>query len=210
MTEARGGLSRDRIVRAAVDIIERDGAEAVSMRRLAAELNVGTMSLYNHVPNKAALLDGVADFVMADMELAADPEASWQDQARGLAHRLRAIARRYPRTVVVVITRQPRSGIGLHPVDIALGATRRAGFDGRVAVRLVRTFVSFVLGSLMHEAGADAGEAASYQAALADSLDRDRFTHVVALLPELTELDPDGDFEFGLELLITAMEAMPR
>jgi AcrR family transcriptional regulator len=204
VTEA---LSRERILRAAIELIERRGADSVSMRRVAAELGVGTMSLYNHVPNKAALLDGVAELIMADMEFAADPAADWRDQARALAHRFRGIARRYPRSMLLVITRQPRSSVGLHPVDIALGAVRQAGFDGRVAVRLVRTFVSFVLGSLMHEAGSSDP---AIPGELRAALDEARYSHVLALLPELSQHDHDGDFEFGLELLISAMEALPR
>ena len=214
MTEAiqpaRGALSRERIVHAAVRLIERDGADVISMRRVAAELGVGTMSLYNHVPNKAALLDGVAEFIMADMEFAADPNADWRDQARGLARRFRAIARRYPRSVLVVITRQPRSSVGLHPVELALAAVRKAGFDDRIAVRLVRTFVSFVLGSLMHEASLAERPEQADTSELAQALERAHYTNVRDLLGVLVEHDHDGDFEFGLELLIGAMEALPR
>ena len=214
VTEARGGLSRERIVSAAVTLIERDGAEAVSMRRVAAELGVGTMSLYNHVPNKAALLDGIAEFIMADMEFAADPAADWRDQTRALARTFRDIARRYPRSVLVVITRQPRTTVGLRPVEIALAAVRQAGFDGQVAVRLVRTVVSFVLGSLVNEVGvaeaAGAGVGAVDKAELAEALTRAGYTNVRDLLPVLAEHDHPADFEFGLELLISAAQALPR
>ncbi|HWN34803.1 MAG TPA: TetR/AcrR family transcriptional regulator C-terminal domain-containing protein [Pseudonocardia sp.] len=210
----RGALSRERIVRAAVELIERDGSDAVSMRRVAAALGVGTMSLYNHVPNKAALLDGVAEFIMADMAFAADPDAAWQDQARALARTFRGISLRYPRSVLVVTTRQPRSTVGLRPVEITLAALRAAGFDDRTAVRLMRTFVSFVLGSLVHrvgvaEAGA-AGLAAAEGAELVRAIEEAGFRHVRDLLPVLAEHDHDGDFEFGLELLIGAMEALRR
>lgn len=197
-------------MRAAVTLIERDGADAVSMRRVAAELGVGTMSLYNHVPNKAALLDGVAEHIMADMEFAADPDADWRDQARALARQFRDIARRYPRSVNVVITRQPRSSVGLHAVEIALAAVRTAGFEDRTAVRLVRTFVSYVLGSLMHEASVAERPEPSDIAALTAALDRAHYVHVRDLIGILAEHDHDGDFEFGLELLIGAMEALPR
>ena len=207
MTEARGGLSRERIVRAAVGMIERDGVDAVSMRRLAAELGVGTMSLYNHVPNKAALLDDIAEYVLTDMEFAADPDADWRDQTRALCHTFRDVARRYPRSVLVVITRQPRSAVGLRPVEVALAAARKAGFDGEMAVRLVRTFVSFVLGSLVNEVGvADAGEVDVSD--LAAALDRAGLTNVRDLLPVLTRHDHQRDFEFGVELLISAMAAL--
>lgn len=206
----RGALSRERIVRAAVRLIERDGADAVSMRRVAAELGVGTMSLYNHVPNKAALLDGVAEFIMADMAFAADPDDDWRDQARALARRFREIAGRYPRSVLVVITRQPRSSVGLLPVELALAAVRQAGFDDRVAVRLVRTFVSFILGHLVHQASVAQRTEPEGRAELIDALERAHYTNVRDLLPMLSEHDHHGDFEFGLELLIGAMEALPR
>jgi AcrR family transcriptional regulator len=210
----RGALSRQRIIRAAVELIERDGSDAVSMRRVAAALGVGTMSLYNHVPNKAALLDGVAEFIMADMAFAADPDAAWQDQTRALARTFRDIALRYPRSVLVVTTRQPRSTVGLQPVEIALAAVRKAGFDDRVAVRLVRTFVGFILGSLIHQVSvAEAGTAgldAVDKATLVAALEQAEYTNVRDLLPVLAEHDHVGDFEFGLELLIGAMESLPR
>lgn len=197
-------------MRAAVRLIERDGADAASMRRVAAELGVGTMSLYNHVPNKAALLDGVAEFIMADMAFAADPDDDWRDQARALARRFREIAGRYPNSVLVVITRQPRSSVGLRPVELALAAVRKAGFDDRVAVRLVRTFVSFILGHLMHQVSVAERPEPEDTAELAGALELAHYTNVRDLLPVLAEHDHDGDFEFGLELLISAMEALPR
>lgn len=199
-------------MRAGVALIERDGLDAVTMRRLAAELGVGTMSLYNHVPNKAALLDAIAEFVLTDMEFAADPDADWRDQARQLARAFRDIARRYPHSTLVVITRQPRSTAGLRPVEVALAAVRKGGFDGAVAVRLVRTFVSFVLGSLMAEVGVAEARAAGLDEPALDSplVDLDRHPNVRELLPVLTEHDHDRDFEFGLELLVAAMDAMAR
>jgi AcrR family transcriptional regulator len=200
------GLSRERVVRAAVTIIERDGADALSMRRVAAELGAAPMSLYNHLPNKAALLDGVAEFIMTDMEFAADPDADWRDQARGLARTFRAITRRYPRSVQVVITRQPRSAAGLQALELVLGAVRKAGFDNHVAVRLVRTFESFVLGSLVRESSAD--RRSSDLAASTAALDSAELPHTRRLLPMLVEHDHDADFEFGLEMLIGAISAL--
>jgi AcrR family transcriptional regulator len=206
-------------VLACVALIERDGADAVSMRRVAAELGAAPMSLYNHVPNKAALLDAVAEHIMSEMDLDlgacsdadAGAEPDWCDQARALARYFRAVARRYPRSVLLVITRQPRSTVGLRPVELALGVVRRAGFDDQTAVRLVRTTVSFVIGSLMHEAGVDQlAEQPSGPdlAAFASSLDEAHYAQVRAVLPMLVQHDHDADFEFGLELLIGAMQTL--
>jgi AcrR family transcriptional regulator len=216
-------------VLACVELIERDGADAVSMRRVAAELGAAPMSLYNHVPNKAALLDAVAEHIMSEMDLdlggrsgaasgaaasgaaASGGEPDWCDQARALARNFRAVARRYPRSVLLVITRQPRSTVGLRPVELALGVVRRAGFDDQTSVRLVRTVVSFVIGSLMHQAGVDQlaeQPSAPDLAVFAASLDDARYAQVRAVLPMLVEHDHDADFEFGLELLIGAMRTL--
>ncbi len=219
---ARAALSRERIVSATVELIERDGAEAVSMRRVAALLGVAPMSLYNHVPNKAALLDAVAERIMTEVVPPdpdpAAPDPDWCDQARTLARGFRAVARRYPRSVLVAINREPRGIVGLRPVERALAAVRQAGFDDQTSVRLMRTFVAFVLGSMLREAGAgeprerptaegSADNTAADNTALAVALRAGHFPHVSAVLPMLVEHDHDADFEFGLELLIGAMQA---
>lgn len=199
-------LSRERIVRTAVELIERDGPEAASMRRIAAELGAGVMSLYNHVPNKAALLDAVAEHIMLDLEFAADPDAEWPDQARALMRNFRAVGHRYPRSVMLVVSRQPHTAGGLRPVERALATARAAGFEGRAAVLVMRAFVSFALGCLVHESGR-AGQAPP--AAAIEGLTSE-YVNVRELLPELTAHDPDAEFEFGLELLISAMAALQR
>lgn len=197
-------------MRVSIELIERDGVDALSMRRVAAELGAAPMSLYNHVPNKSALLDAVAEQIMSEVG-GLDLSADWCDQARELARGFRAVARRYPRGVQVVITRKPRSAVGLRPVELALGVVRRAGFDDRTSVRLVRTFVSFILGSMLHEAGTEvaAAERPAPEAleTFAAGLD-DAHQNVRALLPLLVEHDHAADFEFGLELLVGAMQAL--
>jgi AcrR family transcriptional regulator len=70
-------LTRERIIASAVELIEREGVDAVSMRRIAAQLGTGVMSLYNHVPSKSALLDGVAEVVMSGRHCAPIPGVQW-------------------------------------------------------------------------------------------------------------------------------------
>ena len=205
MTEVaqRAQLTRDTIVRAAVEMIERDGEESVSMRRIAAELRYGVMSLYNHVPSKEALLDAVAEQVIADFDFTSDPTADWRDQARALVHSFRAMSLRYPRCLNVIVGRQLNSSAGLQPIEAALATARLAGFDGAMAVRVMRIFVSYVYGSTHHEAqlGRARGDVHA---------DPARFPNVADLGDHLVHPDPDTDFEFGLELLIAAVGALPR
>lgn len=205
-------LSRDLIVRTAVTLIERHGVDAVSMRRLAAELGAGAMSLYNHVPNKAALLDAVAEYVMADMELTIDPAADWQEAARSLARSFREVAQRHPRCVMVVVSRQPNTAAGLRPVELALETVQAAGFHGKAAVRAMRAVVNYILGCLVQEATLTEARWASEGHPLVNLADLDAagLVHVRELLPALAEHDSEADFEFGLELLISALDALPR
>jgi AcrR family transcriptional regulator len=205
-----GTLSRDLIVRTAVRLIERDGINAVSMRRLATELGTGAMSLYNHVPNKAALLNAVAEHILAELDFTADPTLDWKAAARSMARSFRDVAYRYPRSVMVVVSRQLNSPTGLRPVEHALATARAAGFHGRDAVRVMRAVVNYVLGCLVHEASqTEARWAAELQPMVTEAeLTSAGLVNVAELLPALAEHDSEADFEFGLELLISALEAL--
>jgi AcrR family transcriptional regulator len=206
-------LSRERIITAAVEMIERHGVEDVSMRRVAAELGCGVMSLYNHVPSKAALLDAVADRVVDGIEFTTEPGADWADQVRAQARAFRAIARKYPRCTMVVVSRPTTSVAALRPMENALATLREAGFGGSEAVRITRAFVGFIMGSLLREVGVTPALGAAHvgdTAQLTDRLvlDPAEFPQVTAFSSELARKDPDGDFEFGLDLLVHAIAAL--
>ena len=183
------------------------------MRRIAAELGFGVMSLYNHVPNKAALLDAISEYVMADLQFAAHPQADWRDQARALVRAFREVSRRYPRSVNVVIMRQLNSPAGLRPLELALATARAAGFDGVTAVRVMRVFRrlrarrpwSTRPGWTRRDAGAAEG-----LGGYADPARSGRVPQCAGLGQHADGARSDADFEFGLDLLITAVTALPR
>src|SRR3712207_5487713 len=91
---SRRPLDRDAILAAAVALVDREGLAALNMRALASDLGVGTMSLYHHVPNREALLDGVVEVMMADIELPDPGSGSWDQRASRMARSLRAVAMR--------------------------------------------------------------------------------------------------------------------
>src|SRR3954464_7015112 len=93
-TEPRTRLSRERVLRAAVALAQRDGMESLSMRRLAAELGAGAMSLYHHVPNKEQLLDGMIDIVFAEIELPTT-DVDWRTAMRRRAISTREVLNRH-------------------------------------------------------------------------------------------------------------------
>ena len=208
----RPALTRDRIVQAAVALIEREGADALSMRRVAAELDVAVMSLYNHVPNKTALLEGVAEHVVAGLELERDPAVSWQEGARALVRAFRKVAHDYPRCMTIVFTHKIDTAVGLRPMERALALADAAGFDGGTAVRIMRALLAYAIGAQMREVGMEKmlGHLAETGAKSWNHLDPEEFRHVIAYGPELAAHVPETDFEFGLDLLIAALEALPR
>lgn len=204
-------LSKKRIVAAAIELIEREGADAVSMRRIAAELGVGVMSLYNHVPNKDALLSGVAEAVLSEIEFTDDPGAHWTDRVRMQARAFRQIAHLYPRSTMLVVSRQLHSTAGLLPVERALATLRSAGFDGPDAVKVLRMFIAFIVGTLLREVGVTPSFAPLHPAKIsAGHVDPELFPEVSSLAALLDSCDHDAEFEFGVELLIQAMTVHPK
>lgn len=205
-------LTRERIVNAAVTLVERDGEDALSMRAVAGELGVAVMSLYNHVPNKKALLMGIAGQVLAGMELPDDSHLDWKTRARTLARAFRRVAHDYPNCMKIVVTHSVEFPLGMRPVERALSIAGTAGFDGATSVRLMRAMIAYSLGAQMRET--DMVKMLDYlppdPAGAFANLDPAQFPHVTALAKELTDHDPETDFEFGLELLISAMDALPR
>jgi AcrR family transcriptional regulator len=207
-------LTRERIISAAVELIESEGVDALSMRRLAAQLGSGVMSLYNHIPGREALLDGVAEHVMSGIDVTTDPDASWEDQVRGQARAFRQVARAYPRCTMVVVSRPATSAVELRPIEQALATLRSAGFGGDDAIRVVRAFVAYVVGSLLREVGVAPGlvpqrplsqDQAVLQADRPIALDPVHFPNVTSMSGELLHRDYDADFDFGLDLLVRAV-----
>jgi AcrR family transcriptional regulator len=205
-------LTRDAIVRAAVEVIEHDGVNALSMRRVASELGVAVMSLYNHVPNKSALLQGVAEYVIDTLELDATPDSDWKAEARALVRAFRTAAHDHPRCMTVVFTNMVEISIGLRPAERALAVATAAGFDERTGVRIMRALLAYALGAQIRDLGTAKrlDQLPDDPAGTFAALDPERFPHVVASAKEMAEYDPEADFEFGLELLISAVDALPR
>jgi AcrR family transcriptional regulator len=182
-------LTRDRIIDAAVQLIEREGVDAVSMRRVATELGSAPMSLYNHVPSKAALLDGVVEQVAAGIQRP-EPTASWEDDVRAQARAFRAIAHAYPRCTMLVVSR-PASTAATQTIEHALATLRAAGFGEDDAARTVRAFVAYIVGSLVREFGISPSVTAETEA-----------PETELQAPRLSRAEHDADFEFGLEVLL--------
>ena len=203
-------LSRDLIVHTAVGLIEREGAKALSMRAVGAELGVSAMAMYNHVPDREALVRGIAEYVMSSMDLPEERPDDWRAGARDLVRAFRRTAQEYPRCMALVVANKTGIPVGLRVVERALTVCAQAGLDDVTSVRVMRSLMAYVLGSQLREE-----ELARLQrrkgGGLADDLrglDAEAFPHVVALPGELAEHGSDASFEFGLELFLSSVEEL--
>lgn len=179
------------------------------MRRVAAELGAGTMSLYNHVPSKLALLDLAAERIMSEVEPYTVDSDDWRDHLRAHARAVRDHARKHPKAFVLLATRRMSSEVGLAPIELALANMERAGFRGQTAVRMMRTMVSYLLGTLTREM-ATTPELGGVALSPYQPIDSAALPRCAAVLDELGHYDHDAEFEFGVELLIKALEQYPR
>jgi AcrR family transcriptional regulator len=144
----REPVTRDRAITAAVALADARGLGSLSMRRLAQELGVEAMSLYHHVDGKAALLAGVADAVMAELELP-DPALPWDERLLALARGYRALAHRHPHVFPLLVTGSgPAAGAA---VGAILAALRDAGLEDPLVGTAYAALVSLVEGFAMEE-----------------------------------------------------------
>lgn len=138
-------MSRDRIARAGLELADREGVDALSMRRLADELGAGTMTLYGHFTDKRELLDAVIDTAVADLELPRF-EGTWRDQIRQFGAYSRELFARHP-SVVEIWARQPVFAAGaLHNVEAGLQILAEAGFEAAEAAKAFRLLITYTFG----------------------------------------------------------------
>ena len=146
----RRTLTRERVVAEALTFISADGAQALSMRAIAARLGVVPGALYRHVRSKEQLLDLVLDRVLAEVDCQADPGAPWAAQVAALAFRLRAVLENHPGIATLLKARDPVSPASLALAEAFLAPLRGAGLPGHqaaLAFRLVYDYtVGFALG----------------------------------------------------------------
>lgn len=204
----RQPLTRERVLDAAIELADREGVDALSMRRLGAELSVQAMSLYNHVANKRDLLDGVAGRLLARMEIPPASEATWEEGLRQVCRSYRRLAHDHPGLFPLVLARPLASPEVLPPLEATLTFLRKAGLDAQGALDVFQACASFVGGFALGEINEQTGRPAGTESDARDewpspgSLDDGGHYPVTAEVLRLAAPDRDRAFEVGLDLLI--------
>ncbi|NVB85538.1 MAG: TetR family transcriptional regulator [Kofleriaceae bacterium] len=187
-------LTRDAVLDAAVELLDRDGMAGLSMRRLGAALGVEAMSLYNHVPSKDALLDGIHERILLSLE--PPPNArTWQAFARNQAHALHRALLAHPNAIQLFATRPASTPAAMAHLGKYLDVLTRAGFKLVDAVSIVQLVSQLVVGHAMWTS--------SVELAVIDERPANKELERV-----LEKWDPDRELELGIDALIHGFERL--
>lgn len=193
-------LSRERIRDAALDLIDRDGLSALSMRKLASALGVQAASLYGHYPTKDDLLDDIAAGIMSDVDTAPFESGSWRAGLTAWAHSYRAALVRHPNFVPYLASGPGKRDENLRIADAMHGALVQAGWPPRQATMIGAAARYVVIGSTI----------GSFSRGFIDDIQvyRDRYPHLEQahlLRARADEIDSES-FELALESFLDGLE----
>ncbi|WP_422026519.1 TetR/AcrR family transcriptional regulator [Roseovarius sp.] len=193
-------LTREKVIGAALETLDRDGFEALSMRSLANRLGVTPMALYNHVNGKQDLLRAIATHVLGTADFDRQ-EAHWRNRVEACFRQIRALCRRHPSLPRLLETAGVAPAEVFAPMETSLRALREAGLNDLDALRTYFTLISFTLGQTSYETrGPFPGLEVSGQPR-DGSLAGHGFTAVEqAKFPDTWDFD--AAFEFGLRLIL--------
>jgi AcrR family transcriptional regulator len=215
--DRRPQLTRERVVVEALAVIAEDGAQALTMRTLAARLGVVPGALYRHVRNKEQLQDRVLDGVLAEVDGDVDAALPWTEQLKLLAHRLREVLEDHPGVAGILKTRDPLGPHSLALAEAFLAPLQAAGFRDREAGLAFFLLVDYTIGFAVSSPRTSVNEQRVRDAAIRTqlheffrSLPPERFPALVALGEHAWVDNRDERFTAGLEVLVDGLEQARR
>ncbi|GAA5067859.1 TetR/AcrR family transcriptional regulator [Nocardia callitridis] len=214
MAQQRETLTRERVLDAALDLIDTQGLTKVSMRRLAASVGVEAMSLYNHVHNKRDLFDGVAARVFEQIPLP-DPQLPWQQRIRALCASAHECFTAHPNVVGALAAGQanPRSARALRFLDALLAALLDAGLDERTAVLHYRSLMAMLFGSVMNRSTDITSVAGEPEEPVTEWFSRtvtpDQLPSLHRALPALLDIECHPGFDNAVEIFLAGIQNNP-
>ena len=211
----RTPLSRERVLHAAIALADERGAQELTMRKLAKELGVEAMSLYNHVANKTDLLDGMVDIVFGEIEAPA-PAGDWKAELRRRAVSTRAALNRHRWAIGEMEGRTDHGPNNLRIHDAVLGCLRAAGFSIEMTVHAMSVQDAYIYGFALQQSDMSsetpedfAAEAQRQMREYAASLaDYPHLVEVVGGYVAKAGYDYDAEFLFGLDVILDRLEQL--
>ena len=205
----RPGLTRERVITGAIELVDEIGIEAFTIRRLAAALDVKPMTIYHYVASKDKIIDGMVDNVFSEIALPPD-DSEWQTAIRVRCRSARDVLRRHPWAPPLMESRLEPGPATLRHHDAVLGCLRRGGLSLELTAHAYAIVDSFVYGFALEEANLPGGGSGEIVEVAADMV-----REGLAEFPHLAEFTTEhvlrpgyafGDtFEFGLDLIIDGL-----
>jgi len=209
-------LSKEIVLSTALALVDSEGLEALTMRRLGQELGRDPMSLYRYAANRAALLDGVSELVLNELAIIPD-DPDWQSQLRRIAHDLRLLALRHPNVVPLLVTRPLSTPLGLRPLgtlrplEQILSLLIDAGFAPVDALHVYRAYYGYLYGHILNELQEFVVDPEENEALLRLGLHRlppKEFPRLRALAPVLADYDGMAELDEGITILLSGLAAL--
>jgi AcrR family transcriptional regulator len=202
-------LRRQRILDAALARADESGLKSLSMRKLAGELGVEAMSLYNHVSNKDDIIDSIVDAVVSEIRLPS-PKEDWKDAMRHRAHSAHKVLLRHPWATLALVSRPGAGPAMLRYIDATLGCLCEAGFSLEEADRIWNAMDNHIYGFTLQELNFPFAEPEYADAAreFTSRVSVDAYPYFRQLAELVMKKHYDGvhDFSFGLELILEGLE----
>jgi AcrR family transcriptional regulator len=211
-TKPRRSLTRDRVLLAGVDFADDNGIASLSMRKLGDALGVEAMSLYHHVANKDALLDGMVDLVFGEIDLPPGA-ADWKVAMRLRAQSARQALRRHPWAIALMSTRTSPGPATLRHHNAVIGSLRGAGFSVEMTAHAFSALDSYIYGFALQEATLPLGDTEEETVEVAQMMlvkvPADEYPHLTEFTTQhilRPGYDYGREFEFGLDLILDGLE----
>jgi len=209
--ETRIPLSRDRVLRAAIDLADANGIESLTMRRLAQELGVEAMTLYYHVANKDDILTGMVDTVVSEIDLPRS-DVDWKSSLRTSAVSAYEVLVRHRWAANLVLSGPGVSPARLRHMNAILGVLRNAGFSPEMTDHAYHALDSHIMGFALWVVSMNLGSDEDLKSMASDflrDLSREDLPHLAEHVEQhLKPSDPsdEGEFAFGLGLILDGLE----
>jgi AcrR family transcriptional regulator len=209
--EPRLPVTRQRVLRAALSLADRDGVGSLSMRKIAQELGVEAMSLYHHVANKNAILDGIIDTVFSEIAVPSDA-ANWRVAMRERAISAREALLRHRWAIGLMESRSTPGPATLRHHDAVLGVLRNAGFPVELAAHAFSVLDSYIYGFVLQETNLPFGTSEELEAVAEQILghlpadDYPYFSEIAVEHALRPGYDYGNEYEFGLDLILDGLD----
>jgi AcrR family transcriptional regulator len=214
----RKPLSREAVLQAALDLVDVEGLEALSMRRLGHKLDRDPMALYRYAANRDALLDGLTELLLDQWGIpeAGDTDTAWQDLLRQAAHRFRLLVLQHPHVVPLLVTRPLSTPMGLRPLgalrplEQLLAVFTRAGFAPAGALHAYRAYYGFLIGHVINELEEFVVNPDEDDTGLRLGLHRlpeKDFPHLRRLAAQLLDYDGEAELDQGITIVLQGLQA---